>query len=510
MLLIMWYKLIYNDLHIPQKEHAMGEIISHPAFDFNRSIRLEARPERATSDAGALLIREIMHKLKIDRWLGNHLVDFRRGDLVTHSWRELLRTKLILLCQGWRDNDDADFLRHDPGLRLSVSDRRGDAALLPDPGASVTSGNKTPSCPQGLASQPTLSRFVDAVAAPENLPALHDSLAEAAGRRIRSANGGRRVATLTVDVDSLPATVHGHQPGSLYNGHYRERIYHPLIATAGELGDLLGGKLRHGNVHTADGAEAFILRILDQAERKICVKAHLRLDAGFPSDPLLAALEARRTRYTCRIRKNAVLDRMAQPYLKRPVGRPPREPRIWTHELRYRAKEWSRSRRVVLVVQEKPDELFLHHFWLVTNWPVEQVDGLALLKHYRRRGLAEAHMGELMNVLEPALSSSPRAKSHYRSQVPRTSAVPVDSFDNNEALLLLNMLAYNIVHALRCALAYTTRQGWSLGRVRDQVLKLGGRLVLSGRRVTMILSGGGSRYWAQLLAWLQRLHPVEA
>jgi hypothetical protein len=488
----------------------MGERISQPAFDFNRSVRLEVRPERVTSDAGALLLREIMHKLQIDRWLGDSLVDFRREDLVTHPWRELLRTKLILLCQGWRDNDDADFLRHDPALRLAVSDRRGDAALFPRPKAPTTSSRKNPPHPEGLASQPTLSRFVDAVAAPENLPALHASLVETAGRRIRSTNGGRRVATLTVDVDSLPAAVHGHQPGSLYNGHYHERIYHPLIATAGEQGDLLGGKLRCGNVHTADGAEAFILRMLDQVEAKICVKAHLRMDAGFPSEPLLAALEERRTRYTCRIRKNAVLDRMAQPYLKRPVGRPTCEPRLWTHELQYQADGWSRPRRVVLIVQEKPDELFLHHFWLMTNWSARHLDGPALLEHYRRRGLAEAHMGELMNVLAPALSSSPRAKSHYRGRTPQTCAVPFDSFDSNEALLLLNMLAYNIVHAVRRALAWTTRQGWSLGRVREQVLKVGGRLLLSGRRVTMVLSGGGSRYWAELLAWLQRLHPVEA
>ncbi|PJA74102.1 IS1380 family transposase [bacterium CG_4_9_14_3_um_filter_65_15] len=412
-LVILWYKRICKDLAIPQKEHAMGERISQPAFDFNRSVRLDVRPERVTSDAGALLIRETMDKLGIDRWLGRHLVDHRREDRVTHPWCELLRTKLILLCQGWRDNDDADFLRHDPALRLSVSDRRGDAALAD---TSLRSGGKNPSCPQGLASQPTLSRLVDAVAAPEDLPALHACLVEAAGRRIRSTNGGRRVATLTVDVDSLPAAVHGHQPGSMYNGHYHDRIYHPLIATAGEQGDLLGGKLRSGNVHTADGAEAFILQMLDQVEAKICVQAHLRLDAGFPSEPLLAALEARRTRYTCRIRKNAVLDRMAQPYLKRPVGRPPCEPRLWFHELQYQADGWSRPRRVVLIVQEKPDELFLHHFWLVTNWPVEQIDGPALLGHYRRRGLAEAHFGELMNVLEPALSSSPRAKSHYRGR----------------------------------------------------------------------------------------------
>jgi len=423
---------------------------------------------------------------------------------------ELLRTKLILLCQGWRDNDDADFLRHDPGLRLAVSDRRGGAALFPGPDAAGHGGGRPSRRPQGLASQPTLSRFIDAVAAPQNLPAVHDSPLEAAARRIRAMNRGRRLAQLTIDVDSLPAVVHGHQPGSLYNGHYGERIYHPLIATAGEQGDLLGGRLRHGNVHTADGAEAFVVKMLDQAERRIFVKAHQRMDAGFPSDPLLAALEARRTRYTCRIRKNAVLDRMAQPYLKRPVGRPPCEPRLWTHELQYQADSWSRPRRVVLVVQEKPDELFPHHFWLVTNWPARRLDGPDLLEHYRRRGLAEAHMGELMNVLAPALSSSPRAKSHYRGQAPRRSAVPVDSFESNEALLLLNMLAYNIVHSVRCALVRVTRQGWSLGRLREQVLKAGGRLVLGGRRVTVVLSGVGSRYWSELLAWLQRLDPVEA
>ncbi len=488
----------------------MSERMSQPSFEFNRSVRVEVRPERVTSDAGALLLRETIHRLGVDRWLSHRLVDFRREDLITHPLSELLRTKLILLCQGWRDNDDADFLRHDPALRLAVSDRRGDAALFPGPGVSRRRGSKNPAHPEGLASQPTLSRLVDAVATLSNRPVLQHSLVEVAGRRIRSMNGGRRVANLTVDIDSLPNPVHGRQPGSMYNGYYHDRIYHPLIATAGEQGDLLGGKLRHGNVHTAADAVDFTLRILEKVEAKICVKAHLRLDAGFPEEELLSALEQRGTRYRCRIRKNAVLEKMAVPYLKRPVGRPPSQPRMWIHELRYRAKEWSRSRRVVLVIQEKPGELFLHHFWLVTNWPLEQVDGLALLEHYRRRGLAEAHMGELMSVLAPALSSSPRAKSHYQGRVPKTSAAPVDSFESNEALLLLNMLAYNIVHTVRCAIAQVTKQGWSLGRVREQILKVGGRILLSDRRVTMVLSGGGSRYWSELLAWLQRLHPIEA
>ena len=35
---------------------------------------------------------------------------------------------------------------------------------------------------------------------------------------------------------------------------------------------------------------------------------------------------------------------------------------------------------------------------------------------YRQRGKAEGHMGELMSVVNPALSSSPRPKRHYRGQ----------------------------------------------------------------------------------------------
>ena len=35
---------------------------------------------------------------------------------------------------------------------------------------------------------------------------------------------------------------------------------------------------------------------------------------------------------------------------------------------------------------------------------------------YRQRGKAEGHIGELMSVVNPALSSSPRPKRHYRGR----------------------------------------------------------------------------------------------
>jgi hypothetical protein len=39
-----------------------------------------------------------------------------------------------------------------------------------------------------------------------------------------------------------------------------------------------------------------------------------------------------------------------------------------------------------------------------------------LLPHYRQRGTAEGHFGELMDAIRPALSSNKRPKSHYRGR----------------------------------------------------------------------------------------------
>ncbi|MBB3190617.1 IS4 transposase [Halomonas cerina] len=57
-------------------------------------------------------------------------------------------------------------------------------------------------------------------------------------------------------------------------------------------------------------------------------------------------------------------------------------------------------RRVVLVVQERPDELLLHAFFLVTNLGKFDWSPAKVLALYRKRGNAEAHMGEVKSALD--------------------------------------------------------------------------------------------------------------
>lgn len=476
----------------------MGEEVTPFSVEFNGSLRVESRSERLTSEAGAVILREVAERLGIVPWLVERLHDPRNPRLITHPLAELLYTSVLLIAQGWRDRDDADALRDDAAMRLAVSTRRGISPLL---GPEIEEGvlrSKNPPVPEGLASQPTLSRLGRELAGDENRKVLHESLLEVAARRVKAGRAGHRMRYASIDVDSLPIDVHGHQPGSEYNGHYHARIYHPIVASLAETGDLVGLRLREGNVHSAEGALEFVLDIVERVEKKLCQVASVRLDAGFPEEKLLAGLEARLTPYVARVRNNAVLNRMAEPYLVRPVGRPPNEPRTWFYERSYQAESWSRPRRVVLVVMERSNELFLHHFWLITSWSAEQMPAEDLLELYRERGTAEGYYGELKSVLDPALSSSPRQKSHYRGEVPEKRTAAGDAFAQNEVILLLNALAYNLVHAARVLMESASGEGWSLMRLRERVLRVAARVLVHGRRATLVIGKASAKLWHAL------------
>jgi hypothetical protein len=478
---------------------------------FNGSLRVETRPEHLTSEAGAIIQREIIERTGIVRWLAARLYDPRDLDLVTHPLDELITTALILRGQGWRDQDDADVLRDDAVLRLAVSSRKGISPLSQRPPREDGKPlSHNPAVPDGLASQPTLSRLDRTLSSEDNRDVLRQGLTELAARRIKACRAGHRMRHVTIDVDSLPIEVYGHQPGAKYNGHYHATIYHPLVASIAETGDLLDVQLRAGNVWTGEGALAFIVPLLDRVERALCLVASVRIDAGLPDEGLLGPLETRGTGYVARVKNNAVLGRMAEPWLKRPPGRPPAEPRTWFYEMTYRAQSWSRERRVVLVVMEREAELFLHHFWLITNWSPEQIPAEALLALYRRRGKAEGHQGEWKDVFDPALSSSPRPKTSYRGETPERRYPSGDSFAINEVRLLLDALAYNVLHVGRVLLAQATGEGWSLRRFQERLVRVAARVVVHQRRAVVIIASAAAALWSTLWGKLARFQFAES
>ncbi|WP_336270223.1 IS1380 family transposase [Vreelandella arctica] len=456
---------------------AMGESLSTWTPSCNGSVRVELSGQRTTSDSGALLLREALDNSGVIEALEDNLVDLRNPLRVRHSLASQLRTLVLQRAMGWIDLSDTDTLRRDPLWQLACSDARGMTPLAQD-----------------RPSQATLSRLLTCLGRNDNIDVVHEGLLRLVLWRLTSLKNGDRPKQLTLDIDGLPIEVHGHQGGSAYHGLYGTRIYSPLVASLAETGDMVGGLLREGNAGPAENADTWIPHLVKRLNESTGAQVRVRIDAGFTDNDTLEALEDRGIEYLGRLRSHTGLQKLAAPLLKRPPGRPPEQPREWCHDLEYQAGTWPAPRRVVLVVQERPDDLLLHAFFLVTNlgkfdWPPEKV--LAL---YRKRGSAEAHMGEVKSALDVNLSSTDRGASTVQDVMAR-----------NEVSLLLSLYAYQVLHGLRCLLERQTRQGWSLSRMREQVLKVAATLRLHARRITVHLGAAADKWWPTLLKGLPKL-----
>ncbi len=455
----------------------MGESLSTWTPSCNGSVRVELSGQRTTSDSGALLLREALDNSGVIEALEDNLVDLRNPLRVRHSLASQLRTLVLQRAMGWIDLSDTDTLRRDPLWQLACSDARGMTPLAQD-----------------RPSQATLSRLLTCLGRNDNIDVVHEGLLRLVLWRLTSLKNGDRPKQLTLDIDGLPIEVHGHQGGSAYHGLYGTRIYSPLVASLAETGDMVGGLLREGNAGPAENADTWIPHLVKRLNESTGAQVRVRIDAGFTDNDTLEALEDRGIEYLGRLRSHTGLQKLAAPLLKRPPGRPPEQPREWCHDLEYQAGTWPAPRRVVLVVQERPDDLLLHAFFLVTNlgkfdWPPEKV--LAL---YRKRGSAEAHMGEVKSALDVNLSSTDRGASTVQDVMAR-----------NEVSLLLSLYAYQVLHGLRCLLERQTRQGWSLSRMREQVLKVAATLRLHARRITVHLGAAADKWWPTLLKGLPKL-----
>ena len=455
---------------------------------FNRSIKIRQADPRITSDAGALLLREVDHRLGLTSDLAAGLHDPRDPDRIRYEQVELLRQHLYGLALGYAHQDDQDALAHDVGMKLAVWDRPGKQVLQ-----------------ERLASQPSDWRLVNRLSSKAHRRAINEALPVWVSRHQKAAGGGRKVTHGTLDIDPLPVEIHGGQPGGAWHGHYHRKMYYPIVASfcaegsyqSPRLGEgFVHAVLRRGNCGGAEGAVRFVRETIRKA-RSLATHLDARIDAGLVEGPVLDAIDDEGVNVVGRIKSNDVLERRAQPHLGRPPGRPTKDGDEFAIELGdYRAASWTRPYRLVLVVIDLPDPktgcrpLFPHTFFLVTNWTAERRSAWDLVEHYRQRGTFEDRLGEFNAVIGPGL--------------------PAESFEANEASLLLKLLAFNLAGMIRGELEDSSGGGWDLNRVQQTVLKAGARVVEHGRRLFVDVAQAAGVLWGRLLDRLNRWWRDEA
>jgi hypothetical protein len=109
---------------------------------FGTPLVIEPSPGQLSGDAGLLPIRQFDQRIGLTRAFAEALEDPRDPDLTEHAFLEMVRSRVYGILAGYEDQNDHDTLRHDPVFKL-IADR------------SPNDGD--------LASQPTLSRFENAI-----------------------------------------------------------------------------------------------------------------------------------------------------------------------------------------------------------------------------------------------------------------------------------------------------------------------------------------------------------
>ena len=174
---------------------------------FGTPLVIEPSPGQLSGDAGLLPIRQFDERIGLTQALTAALDDPRDPDLTAHPFLEMVRSRVYGILAGYEDQNDHDTLRHDPVFKL-LADRSPED--------------------DDLASQPTLSRFENAISIP-SLKRLREVFLD---QFIASFDSPPR--HLTFDLDAVDDPAHGHQQLTFWDNYYDQNQYLPLLISCAD------------------------------------------------------------------------------------------------------------------------------------------------------------------------------------------------------------------------------------------------------------------------------------
>lgn len=417
---------------------------------------------RLTSDGGLAWLAEADATLGLSTRLAAAIPDRRRHR--RHDRLTVLRQRLYQIACGYADQNDATTLRTDPLLKVVCG--------------------RLPETDADLASQPTLSRFENAISAPTCY-----RLALALGAvYLRERERLACPTHVILDLDSTDDPTHGHQERTAYHGHFRQYMYHPLLIFDGDTGHLITAVLRPGTAHASHGVVPILKRVVRSLRaRWPDVTLELRADAGFAVPALYDYCEQAKLTYTLGLARNARLLRLAAPVQAavRPDPTPATTPVRRFAEVTYQAASWPQPRRVIIKAEQLP--LGLNTRFVVTN---RSDAPEALYRWYTARGETENWIKDLKTGC-----FADRLSCHR--------------FRANQFRLLLHVAAYWLMTTLRDWLVALGGERLQVSTLRLRLLKLGGRVRQLATRVHLRLASShpGEPLWQALATRPTRTPP---
>jgi len=416
---------------------------------FRKPVMAQFDQREGSSDGGALLLKAADRHYGLVAGLAACLRDERQAVKVDHTLRELVAQRVFSIACGYPDANDSARLCEDPIHKLLL--------------------DRDPIEGLDLASQPTLSRFENAVGVKELYRVgefLAESVIERHAKRLRD-----RTYRVTIDLDPTDDPTHGAQQLSFFNGHYDTWCYLPVMGFVSFNDEaeqyLCAAVLRPGNVTAAKGAVAIVQRLVKMIRHHMPgVKIRVRLDGGFAHPAVLEFLDAQpKLEYVVAMASNAVLKRVAQPGMRRAsqLSRGSGKTEHIYGDAYYKAGKWPGQRRVIIkaeVVCAADKDPKDNPRFVITN--LKQSPQWIYEKVYCQRGDIENRIKELHDL-----------------EIDRTSCT---SFWANQFRVLLTAAAYVLMQEIRLRAAGTACARAQVLTLRERLLKLGARVRVSVRR----------------------------
>jgi Transposase DDE domain group 1 len=393
-----------------------------------------------SSDGGILVLREVEQRLRVADRLAACIKDPRSPEQITHSLADILRFRMLMIAAGYEDGNDASTLRDDPMFKMAMD-------LAPSD--------------RELCSQSTISRL-------ENLPDTRTLLRMGRAMVDLYCESFAQVPKrIILDIDDTFDAVHGGQQLRLFNAHYDEYGFQPIVVFDGE-GRFITAVLRPAKRPGGSEIRAFLRRLLRAIRANWpATEIVLRADSHYGCPEVISWCRANRIDYVLGIAPTSTLRRHIEGLEASTKARfeaKPKEGKIRRFkEFFDGAASWDRVERIIARVEvgdEGPDTRFI-----VTN--LKQRNARIVYEEvYCRRGHAENHIKSW--------------KTHLAAD--RTSCTKATA---NQLRLFLHAGAYWLMWGLRVSMPKGSF--WRVAQfdtLRLRLLKLAARVV---EMKTMIL-----------------------
>ena len=420
-----------------------------------------------TSFAGLILLQKFFAAMNLKQRLQNCFIYLNNGKVFN---RAIIFMQLIVhVILGYRELQDSRYYRDDPIVKRLLGLNQ-------------------------LPNVATVSRALKQADA-QSVEALRSLLGEQVFHRLQV----MALARITLDFDGSVQSTQRRAEGTAVGFNKKKkgaRSYYPLFCTLAQTGQVIDFLHRPGNVHDANGAEAFILACID-AVRAVAPQAQIevRMDSAFFSDEIIEALVDRDVEFTLSVPferfvalKAMIEQRQRWRRLNRESGyfETSWKPQCWDRRFRFifiRTKTKKQQKGPVQLDLFVPYDYGYDFKVIVTN---KTISAKRVAAYHEGRGSQEGIFAEL--------------KSHCHQDY-----IPVRSKYGNQTYLLAGLFAHNLMRELQMQTTKPSRGTtakraslWIFEKVdtiRKTLIQRAGRLTRPKNALTLTISAN---------AWIEK------